>query len=202
MAKGKKTGGRDFTGQPGPGRPKKDPESKALARLTHTEFEACANKYILMPLKDLKDIAKNPGDKSALEMLIVSTLVHGINKGDQSRISFFLERLVGKPNPTTEQEMNKKQSVPTVSQLLSDAMRTTSLEIARLQKKAFEVGLSIDEGKMLTQLSRSVSEMVEQEDRIRDRSNIEGISDEELIKKADLARAVLGKNIQERNVQN
>ncbi len=97
MAKGKKTGGRDFAhGNPGgPGQPPLPPELKATRRLTKGNFELIANKYVWSSEAELEAALKDEAT-AAIEKLLVTIMLAGIKNGDQGRAEFFLQRLVGK----------------------------------------------------------------------------------------------------------
>lgn len=99
MAKGKKTGGRNW--QKGKsGNPK---GSSALARagkevskINKIELEKVLSKYLNLSLNDLK---KKLSDKetSALHAMVISLMLHATKQGDPTRINLLFDRLVGKP---------------------------------------------------------------------------------------------------------
>lgn len=109
MAQGIKTGGRDIVkGQalPGAGRPPTPPDIKSARKLNRAEFEAVANRYLLMSLNDLKSCMANH-DLPVLDLAICSLLVKVVSLGDQKRLGFLLDRLLGKvsANDTPAEEI-------------------------------------------------------------------------------------------------
>lgn len=98
MAKGKKTGGRDFV--PGKsGNPKGLPpipaDVKEARKLNQIEFERIVNKFLYMTREEVSKYAQAPGTPT-LELLIASILSKAVTQGDQSRLNFVLDRLIGK----------------------------------------------------------------------------------------------------------
>lgn len=96
IAKGKKTGGKDFEpGKPGgPGRPPDSPQMKEFKKLTKVEFINVVNKYLGMTKEEIKQIQVDP-NSTMLELLVASIIVKGFNQGDASRLQFFLDRTIG-----------------------------------------------------------------------------------------------------------
>ena len=97
MAKGKKTGGRDF--KPGEsGNPKGaqaiPTDLKQARQLTRLELERVLNRYIHMTKAEIVKAAQNP-DTPAIELMVASLISRATNEGDHKRISFLLDRLVG-----------------------------------------------------------------------------------------------------------
>lgn len=95
MAKGKKTGGRDFkkgvSGNPG-GSPKIPDDLKEARKLSRIEMERVLNRYIHMTKSEIIRAAQDPLTP-ALELMIASLISKGTNEGDYRRISFLLDRL-------------------------------------------------------------------------------------------------------------
>jgi hypothetical protein len=79
----------------GPGRPKKDPLVKKAAKMTRNEVEECLVRYLRHSVSELKELIKN--DKlTTIEMLVARIIYQGIRTGDQQKLNFLLERIVGK----------------------------------------------------------------------------------------------------------
>ncbi len=98
MAKGKKTGGRNFQpGQSGnPNGPTPIPEDiKQARKLNQIEFERIANKFLFMNRKEIADHVNKP-ETPALELLVGSIVSKAVSTGDQVRLNFLLDRLIGK----------------------------------------------------------------------------------------------------------
>ena len=97
MARGKKTGGRDFKkGQSGnPKGPKPLPlEERMKMRLTQSLFVLTANKYLFSTKHEIKQVIDNP-DTIVLDLAVVSWL-HEAIKGDGRLLELLVSRLIGK----------------------------------------------------------------------------------------------------------
>lgn len=105
MGKRKKTGGRNFLpGQcPNPnGRPKMPPELKEAKKLTQTQIEIALTQFLAMDDKQLRAIIKDP-KSTRLQAIIASIVDKAIKIGDQQRLDFLLNRIIGKvKEPPTE----------------------------------------------------------------------------------------------------
>lgn len=97
MAQGKKTGGRDFeAGNPGgPGRPKIPEDLKMARRLNKLELEKLLNKFLFMTPDEMTQRIQS-SDVTAIEAMIGSIIIKAVKDGDQQRLNFILERLIGK----------------------------------------------------------------------------------------------------------
>lgn len=95
--KGKKTGGRNFRkGNPGgPGRPAVPEDERALRKVTHSEFERIANKYLFATKEEIKAATNDP-KIVALELAIVSVIHKAVINGDGRMLELLLSRLIGK----------------------------------------------------------------------------------------------------------
>lgn len=98
MAKGRKTGGKNF--QPGVvtnpnGRPKTPEDLKQARKLTSLELERALNEFLSKSKDELKEIKENP-KSTMLQLMIHSIVVNAVNKGDQQRMDFLLNRTIGK----------------------------------------------------------------------------------------------------------
>jgi hypothetical protein len=97
MAKGFKTGGRDFQkGKPGgPGRPPHPPDFKQLKELTRTELEYILNKFMFHTKEEIEAIMKEK-TTTAIEAMVGAIILKAVDHGDQIRLNFVLDRLIGK----------------------------------------------------------------------------------------------------------
>lgn len=98
MAKGFKTGGRDFVkGQiANPRGPKKLPEGfSEIKKLTSAEVVMLMNKYSNMTLEELKELLEKKEKLSVLDAMIISVLTKSFEQGDQNRFQFILDRMIG-----------------------------------------------------------------------------------------------------------
>lgn len=125
MAHGRKTGGRNFqkgqSGNPKGMNSKGITEARKLNKALVTEL---LNKFINMPTCDLVDFVrrntKEQGSDPTIETLVASILIKAINEGDQARLNFILDRLIGKvtdkvehslPVPTIVRRFESKENV-------------------------------------------------------------------------------------------
>lgn len=103
---GRKTGGRDFL--PGnkigaKGRTPAIPEVKEVRALNHVTVPLVIDRYMKMDLEELKAVMQRPGTP-AVEMIIAKVIVEAIRKGDQQRLSFLFDRLLGKQTESVRVE--------------------------------------------------------------------------------------------------
>lgn len=98
MAKGNKTGGRDFKhGQINnpAGRPPTPEYLKTARKLTKVRFEGILHKYLDHNKDELAKVLKDPETK-AIDLCVIKILHEAIIRGDQRRLEFILDRLLGK----------------------------------------------------------------------------------------------------------
>jgi len=98
MALGRKTGGRNF--EPGvttnpKGRTPVPEYLKKARKMTKLKFEEILQKYIYCTSDELKEALLSK-ETTALELCVVKVLHESIRRGDQKRLEFILDRLIGK----------------------------------------------------------------------------------------------------------
>lgn len=98
MAIGKKTGGRNFE----PGQSGNPSGSSNLAKklgnirkLNQAQVSEILNRFVTMSLEDVVEFANDKSNPS-IEILVATILIHGIKGGDPTRLTFLLDRLIGK----------------------------------------------------------------------------------------------------------
>lgn len=133
MANGIKTGGRDF--QPGQsgnpaGRPTVPEELKAARRLNKTTLERILNEYIHLPMVELAEKVKDPSTP-AIELMVAKVLHEAIKRGDEKRLGFILDRLVGAVKKTVAVEGGDEESNPIRLANMTNAERAQLIKIAR-----------------------------------------------------------------------
>lgn len=115
MAKGRKTGGKDFT----KGKTKTggavaaSPDIKAARQLTKQQFLDIMTEYLSMQRSTLERLAKDK-TKPVLHVIIGNIALRAIDQGDEKALQFFMDRLVG-PVPKESQDVNinvNLQSLP------------------------------------------------------------------------------------------
>lgn len=95
MAKGKKTGGRNFEAGHNVGRPQLPGDIKGARQLNQIELERMLNDLIYKTPKELQHILDS-NQSSALEGIVAKVIIEAGRTGDQFRLDFLLNRLVGK----------------------------------------------------------------------------------------------------------
>jgi hypothetical protein len=102
LAKGTKTGGRDFVkGDPRAGRPPVTDEHLKATKLTKMEAERILNEFMAMDIDALEVVLKDKKRK-VIEHMVGRIALMAIKNGDHSRLNFLLERLIGKVSDKIE----------------------------------------------------------------------------------------------------
>jgi len=119
MAHGKKTGGKNWVkGQSGnpKGASLVSREIREIKKLNKIEVEKVLNKFLFeYSLEELVKYAKDPTNPT-LDAIVAKILVTAYNQGDQMRINWIFERLVGKVTEKVEHQLPK----PTMIKLLNN----------------------------------------------------------------------------------
>ena len=104
MAKGFKTGGRDFVkGKPGgPGRGHLSPEAKQFRKLTADEFIKRVNKYFFLTEQQILQLQKEKKTPDLLDLYIRNSILNGLKKGDYHTLDCMLNRIIGRPSEKVE----------------------------------------------------------------------------------------------------
>jgi hypothetical protein len=96
MARGIKTGGRDFVkGDPRAGRPPLPSDLKQARAYSKAEVQASLSRFLRMNIDELKAAVLDPR-RPVIDHLVGSICVKGIKHGDHARLNFLLDRLIGK----------------------------------------------------------------------------------------------------------
>ncbi len=77
------------------GRPPQTPEERALRKVNRKEFEELVNILLHTSVEELQTIA-NDKTNTGMTMMLASIIAKAIKYGDQRRMDFFLNRLIGK----------------------------------------------------------------------------------------------------------
>lgn len=97
------------------GRVKLPEEVKEAKRLNRASMEAALNKFLTWETDKLAEFlrdTKNP----VLDMIIAKILIEAMKKGDQMRLNFLFDRLIGKVQDKVEHTLPK----PTVVKLFGE----------------------------------------------------------------------------------
>jgi hypothetical protein len=95
MAKGMKTGGRNFGPGHKGGRPKTPADVKRARKLTSIAFTRLCNRFLGMTRFDLAKAVNDQG-ATALELLVASIVHSAVSEADERKATFLLERMIGK----------------------------------------------------------------------------------------------------------
>jgi hypothetical protein len=137
MAKGKKTGGKDFkpgeTGNPN-GRPPVPADLREARSLNKVELERILNKYVFLPLAEIKAELERPGTP-ALEVIIGKVIAEAIRHGDERRLAFLLERLVGPVKRVHEHSGPDGKPIPVREEAAALSSAEIDARIKELLKK-------------------------------------------------------------------
>ena len=117
MAKGRKTGGRNWKpGQSGnpKGRMPIPEDLRQIQKFSRTVIELILNKYMQTPTIELKRMLDNPDKIPAMELMVIQVLVKGIEKGDERRLGFLFDRVIGKPKEVIKHETDGSTSAASV----------------------------------------------------------------------------------------
>ena len=134
MAKGKKTGGRNF--KPGQvANPKGggalSPETRAIRKITQEHIQDVADVILDGNIGKLGDLARDP-ESSVLKVWLAKAAAEGIKKGDIHPLEVILNRTMGKPKENVSLEVAKKGRTP--EEILADL---AELEAARKEQGGF-----------------------------------------------------------------
>lgn len=98
MAYGFKSGGRKFkkgeSGNPN-GRPKLPRELRHCMNMNKIKFAELLVKYLDYSLEDLKKV-KSEKETPSLDRIVISIILNAIKKGDEKRLDFLMNRIIGK----------------------------------------------------------------------------------------------------------
>lgn len=96
MAKGKKTGGRNFEKgnvPVGNGRPRLPDEIKQIRKLTTAEFIERFNKYLYMDRDEIRALAEKRSVE-VIDLCILNSLIRCIKDGDYATLDKMMDRII------------------------------------------------------------------------------------------------------------
>ena len=97
------------------GRPKLPEDLKKARRLNQIEVGRLMNRFSDMSIGELRKLMENPS-VSTLDLMIGKIVIEAIKHGDQSRLNFILDRMIGKVTEKVEHKLPK----PTVIKLFGE----------------------------------------------------------------------------------
>lgn len=77
------------------GRPKVPRDILEARKLNQVELERAVNRLIWLPRAELRALIENP-ETPMFEMMLASIVAQAAQKGDQTRLEFILQRILGK----------------------------------------------------------------------------------------------------------
>lgn len=132
MAKGKKTGGRDWkkgeSGNPNGG-PRLPSDVRAARDMSKAEFISTASRFLKLTAAELTAVAENP-QSTALELVVASIIQKAGILGDHKRLNFFCEWMFGKLTMKHEHDLPQM----TGHDLLMKVIEETSQHDSRLEE--------------------------------------------------------------------
>ena len=102
------------SGNPG-GRTKMPAEVKEARMLNRKTMELALNKFLTWKVSDLVDFV-NDRSNPTMEVIVAKILSEAIKRGDQIRLNFIFDRLIGK----VKEEVQLHGAKPTIIQLLNN----------------------------------------------------------------------------------
>lgn len=94
----------------------------AERRLTRTKLEEVLHKHLHKSKEELMAVLKDPAT-IALELMVVSVLVKAINNGDQVRLQFLLDRLIGKVPEKVEMKTHDVTDEEKIKQMADELLK-------------------------------------------------------------------------------
>ena len=86
---------------PTSGRKPTSPEMKAARQINRAVIEEILNHYCYMSVIELANVIKDTS-RETIDVLVARILFEAIKKGDQVRLAFVLDRLLGKPKESVD----------------------------------------------------------------------------------------------------
>jgi len=87
------------------GRPKLPPEIKEAIKMTRAQFAELLVKYLGLSLLELSEVNKKL-DTPALDKIVIAIISNAIKKGDQQRLDFLINRIIGKVKEQVDHTSN------------------------------------------------------------------------------------------------
>lgn len=108
MAKGKKTGGKNFEkgNKHSLGRPKLPEELRGVALLSKDHLKRTIFKYLDMSPIQLQDIYKEVNTIKAVDLIIIKFIFEAL-KGDHYKAEWLMVRSIGRVSEDSEEDSNK-----------------------------------------------------------------------------------------------
>jgi hypothetical protein len=103
------------------GRPAMTPEEKALSLKSRTQLKNVLNKFLHQPKAELSKLLKN-ANTPVLDKMIIKSMINTMESGDQSKIDWFLNHVLGR-----QKELTQKVE-------FSGQIDSTSVDINKLSK--------------------------------------------------------------------
>lgn len=95
------------------GRPKTPEDLKEIKKFTKQEIDRCLNDCLQLTADELRKIKEDP-QSTMLQLFVISVIANGIKKGDHQRLSFLLDRLIGKSKEYIDITTNNESIRPQI----------------------------------------------------------------------------------------
>jgi len=87
------------------GRPSLPQELKKAMQMNRVDFQELLIKYLSYSPQELA-VAQSSKDTKALDRIVIAVIINAINKGDQQRLDFLLNRIIGKVREQVDHTSN------------------------------------------------------------------------------------------------
>lgn len=108
----------------GPGRPKKSEEQKVASKLTRLKAEQLLTEFTAMDIAQLEAVLKDK-NRTVLEHWVGRICLMGIKGGDERKLTFMFDRLIGK----VKDEVEVKLTRPFIVENLEGAPKLLGVEV-------------------------------------------------------------------------
>lgn len=142
LAKGKKSGGRDFEkgNKYGKGQPPLPPEIREIKKFTRSQIIEKMADLLGKSRAEIEALVKEP-KTPLLDLMLASAARKAITEGDPRHLSFFLDRLIGKvTQPISFENELKKASNEQIAEAGQKALQIIQLHGGGQNGKALPGG--------------------------------------------------------------
>jgi hypothetical protein len=179
------------------GRPPIAKPVQKLRKASRDKIAQLCDKLTKAPISYVKEVYDNP-KSSSLEVMLSGVILKAALEKDHISLNALMDRMVGKVKDIQDYSFRNvgkpSETMPTGSEMLSSAIKLASGQLIALQVKASHgVELSEVEQRSIATLSKTVIELNDAESRLRSGSSLTQLSDKELAKLADKAKATITK---------
>lgn len=173
-----------------------------MRRLTPVRIARLINQYLEADTNIVVE-ASNKTEVPAIERIIARMVKDAITgQAGSHTLDFLLQRMIGKVKDVIEYTKENKQiaQMPKTTSMIGSALRLANAELERLESKIVNgESLTPDEAKTIPQLAKAVTDLSEQEQKIKDGLKLNQLSDDDL--ETQVRQALKSKNPKEMTKQ-